>query len=71
MGAVRLLTNNPDKVAQLRELGVNVVEQVPLLVGVGANNHQYLVTKRERMGHTIGEQELNDAFDGAPRKGNA
>ena len=71
VGAVRLLTNNPDKVAQLRELGVNVVEQVPLLVGVGANNHQYLVTKRERMGHTIGEQELNDAFDGAPRKGNA
>ena len=39
---VRLLTNNPDKVRQLRELGLDIVEQVPLLVGVGPNNHQYL-----------------------------
>lgn len=68
---VRLLTNNPDKVAQLRALGVNVIEQVPLLVGVGVDNHQYLVTKRERMGHNIDAQQLNDAFDIAPGKGNA
>ena len=58
---VRLLTNNTDKVRQLRELGLRVVEQVPLLVGVGPNNHQYLATKRDRMGHLIAEQELTDA----------
>src|SRR5690606_29960264 len=55
---VRLLTNNTDKVAKLRELGLDVVEQVPLIVGVGPNNHQYLQTKRDRMGHIIGEDEL-------------
>ncbi|MDO8382736.1 MAG: GTP cyclohydrolase II [Microbacterium sp.] len=59
---VRLMTNNPDKVVQLREFGLDIVEQVPLLVGVGPNNHQYLETKRDRMGHLIAEQELADAF---------
>ena len=59
---VRLLTNNTDKVAQLRELGLDVVEQVPLIVGVGPNNHQYLETKRDRMGHIIGEAELAEAL---------
>ncbi|MFJ4224480.1 GTP cyclohydrolase II [Microbacterium sp. NPDC089695] len=59
---VRLLTNNTDKVAQLRSLGLDVVEQVPLIVGVGPNNHQYLETKRDRMGHIIGEAELAQAL---------
>ncbi|WOQ68879.1 GTP cyclohydrolase II [Microbacterium limosum] len=59
---VRLLTNNPDKVSQLRELGLEIVEQVPLLVGVGPNNHQYLETKRDRMGHVIDEDDLAEAF---------
>ena len=59
---VRLLTNNTDKVAQLRELGLDIVEQVPLVVGVGPNNHQYLETKRDRMGHIIGAAELEAAL---------
>ncbi|TDN87817.1 GTP cyclohydrolase II [Microbacterium sp. BK668] len=59
---VRLLTNNSDKVNQLRRLGLDIVEQVPLLVGVGPNNHQYLETKRDRMGHLIDERELADAL---------
>src|SRR5690606_13917018 len=66
---VRLLTNNTDKVTQLRALGLDVVEQVPLIVGVGPNNHQYLETKRDRMGHIIGETELAAAL--ATRKDNA
>ncbi len=59
---VRLLTNNTDKVDKLRELGLDVIEQVPLIVGVGPNNHQYLETKRDRMGHIIGETELAEAL---------
>lgn len=59
---VRLLTNNTDKVDKLRELGLDVIEQVPLIVGVGPNNHQYLETKRDRMGHIIGEAELAQAL---------
>jgi 3,4-dihydroxy 2-butanone 4-phosphate synthase/GTP cyclohydrolase II len=59
---LRLLTNNTDKVSQLRELGLDIVEQVPLLVGVGANNHQYLTTKRDRMGHIIDADQLREAL---------
>lgn len=59
---VRLLTNNTDKVAQLREAGLDVVEQVPLIVGVGPNNHQYLQTKRDKMGHLIDEADLQEAL---------
>ncbi|MDR6866248.1 3,4-dihydroxy 2-butanone 4-phosphate synthase/GTP cyclohydrolase II [Microbacterium resistens] len=66
---VRLLTNNTDKATQLRELGLDVVEQVPLIVGVGPNNHQYLETKRDRMGHIIGEAELAAALAAGEQHG--
>jgi 3,4-dihydroxy 2-butanone 4-phosphate synthase/GTP cyclohydrolase II len=59
---VRLMTNNTDKADQLRQLGLDIVEQVPLIVGVGPNNHQYLETKRDRMGHIIGDEDLADAL---------
>jgi 3,4-dihydroxy 2-butanone 4-phosphate synthase/GTP cyclohydrolase II len=58
---VRLLTNNTDKVVQLTALGLEIVEQVPLLVGVGPNNHQYLATKRDRMGHVLPDADFADA----------
>lgn len=61
VGRLRLLTNNTDKVAQLRGFGIDVAEQVPLIVGVGPNNHQYLETKRDRMGHIIGDAEMRAA----------
>ncbi len=50
---VRLLTNNPDKIAQLEAHGVVIESREPLVVGVGAANQRYLDTKRERMGHLI------------------
>ncbi|MFT4220517.1 MAG: GTP cyclohydrolase II [Microbacterium sp.] len=62
---VRLLTNNTDKTHQLRELGIEIVEQVPLIVGVGPNNHQYLETKRDRMGHVIADGALARLTEGA------
>ena len=43
-----LLSNNPDKVGQLRSCGLNVVEQVPTGVYVSAANHRYLETKARR-----------------------
>lgn len=57
---VRLITNNPDKSASLRRLGVQLVERVDLPVAVTAHNVRYLRTKRERMGHVLnvgGENE--------------
>jgi 3,4-dihydroxy 2-butanone 4-phosphate synthase/GTP cyclohydrolase II len=50
---VRAITNNPEKLRQLRDRGIIVTEQVPLVVGVGAFNEQYLETKRDRMGHIL------------------
>jgi 3,4-dihydroxy 2-butanone 4-phosphate synthase/GTP cyclohydrolase II len=58
---VRLLTNNPEKVAQLEAHGIDVVERLPLVVGVGAGNQGYLETKRRRMGHAIDDGQLADA----------
>jgi 3,4-dihydroxy 2-butanone 4-phosphate synthase/GTP cyclohydrolase II len=55
---IRLLTNNPNKIAQLEAHGVRVAERVPLVVGVGAVNEGYLDTKRARMGHLIEEGSL-------------
>jgi len=51
VGAVRLLTNNPEKVRALEAAGVAVAERVPLAVGEGTDNAAYLATKRVRAGH--------------------
>jgi GTP cyclohydrolase II len=48
-----LLTNNPDKVAQLRRLGITVTEQVPTHVHVSSENASYLFTKAHRGAHTL------------------
>jgi GTP cyclohydrolase II len=50
---IRLLTNNPKKVAALEALGIAVAERVPLKAGAGAHNQAYLDTKRDRSGHQL------------------
>ena len=50
---VCLLSNNPDKAEQLEKYGISVVERMPLVVGIGSSNRDYLQTKVERMGHKI------------------
>ena len=51
--AVRLLTNNPEKIKQLGELGINIADRVPLIVGENPENSGYLEVKRARMGHLL------------------
>ncbi|MBA2952995.1 bifunctional 3,4-dihydroxy-2-butanone-4-phosphate synthase/GTP cyclohydrolase II [Nocardioides sp. MAH-18] len=53
IGSVRLLTNNPDKVANLEDFGVPVAERVPLTPHPNDHNLAYLLTKRDRMGHHL------------------
>ena len=48
---VRLLSNNPDKVAAVEKAGVRVVERAPIIVPPLATTAEYLKTKREKMGH--------------------
>ena len=50
---VRLLTNNPDKVAQLGRCGITVAERVPHAFPANGHNEFYLRTKRLRRGHLI------------------
>jgi GTP cyclohydrolase II len=50
---VRLLTNNPLKVAALEGHGVSVLEQVAHVVTPSRFNARYLATKRERMAHKL------------------
>jgi len=50
---IRLLTNNPRKVAALEAEGIEVVERVPLDVGANIHNRAYLTAKRDRSGHQL------------------
>ena len=50
---VRLLSNNPDKVAQLERYGVRVVERVPCQPRSGSASRAYLQTKRAKLGHLL------------------
>ena len=50
---IRLMTNNPEKVARLEKEGVAVVERLPLALPTNKFNEQYLATKRDRTGHQL------------------
>lgn len=51
--AIRLMTNNPAKVAALQDVGVTVVERVPHQLPPNPHNARYLDTKRDRTGHLL------------------
>ena len=48
---VRLLSNNPDKVAALEQAGIEVVERIPCEVDASPHAEDYLKTKKEKLGH--------------------
>ncbi len=51
--AVRLLSNNPDKVDQLQRAGVRVVERVPCRPRTSRHSASYLRTKKDKLGHLL------------------
>ena len=54
---LRLLTNNPKKLADLAALGLNHLEPVKHLAGVGERNRRYLQAKRD-WGHQLDDEDL-------------
>jgi 3,4-dihydroxy 2-butanone 4-phosphate synthase/GTP cyclohydrolase II len=61
--SVRLLTNNPAKLAGLEGYGLRITERVPLAITATPDNLRYLQTKRDRMGHDL-RMDLGD--EGSP-----
>ncbi len=53
INSVRLMTNNPRKVAALEGLGVVVAERMPLKTGHNSHNQKYLATKVGKLGHLL------------------
>jgi GTP cyclohydrolase II len=54
--SIKLLTNNPQKIKQLTDLGINVVERIPLIVPPNEFNRRYLETKASRGAHLLGDK---------------
>jgi 3,4-dihydroxy 2-butanone 4-phosphate synthase / GTP cyclohydrolase II len=66
--SLRLLTNNPDKVRGLSGFGIEVTGRVPLPVAATPDNLRYLIAKRDRLGHQLGELFIQN---GTPRPARA
>jgi 3,4-dihydroxy 2-butanone 4-phosphate synthase/GTP cyclohydrolase II len=64
LSSVRLLTNNPKKVAGLERSGLRVTGQVTVEQPPGEHNRDYLWTKASRLGHTLHRQDVDRGDDG-------
>jgi GTP cyclohydrolase II len=53
LSAIRLMSNNPEKVEAVEKVGVRVTERVPVVAEALDSRQAYLNTKREKMGHLI------------------
>ncbi len=54
--SIKLLTNNPKKIKQLTDLGIRVMERIPLIVQPNEFNRKYLETKARRGAHLLGDK---------------
>jgi 3,4-dihydroxy 2-butanone 4-phosphate synthase/GTP cyclohydrolase II len=62
---IRILTNNPKKIAGVQAFGLTVVEQVPIEVRPNVENRAYLDAKRDKLGHRLHHQDMT--YDPDPK----
>jgi 3,4-dihydroxy 2-butanone 4-phosphate synthase/GTP cyclohydrolase II len=62
---LRLITNNPRKIAGLGGYGLTVEDRVPLVMDPGTHNAAYLQTKQDKLGHLMGPKQGTEG-DGGP-----
>jgi 3,4-dihydroxy 2-butanone 4-phosphate synthase/GTP cyclohydrolase II len=58
VGELHLLSNNPQKAASLKALGVNITKTIALEISPNEHNRFYLQTKRDKMGHILFDAHL-------------
>src|SRR6266511_3387259 len=58
LSSIRLLTNNPKKIVGLEGYGLTVTDQIPIEHPANEHNRDYLVAKKERLGHLLHHQGL-------------
>jgi 3,4-dihydroxy 2-butanone 4-phosphate synthase/GTP cyclohydrolase II len=63
LSTIRLLTNNPRKIAGIEGFGLEVVDQEPIEVAPNVENERYLRTKRDKLGHTLRVHHQHVRFD--------
>jgi GTP cyclohydrolase II len=51
--SVALLTNNPDKIGQLKAEGIDVVDRIPIIIPANRHDRDYLDVKKQKMGHML------------------
>ena len=50
---IKLITNNPQKIEEMKKHGITVVERIPLIMKPNEHNKRYLETKKEKMEHML------------------
>ncbi|MGH1362195.1 MAG: GTP cyclohydrolase II [Calditrichia bacterium] len=63
VNSIKLLTNNPHKVAALQQLGIEVAERIPTTIAANPLNENYLRTKVNKSGHLIQLEEIDRVLD--------
>jgi GTP cyclohydrolase II len=70
VNSIQILTNNPDKIRDLREHGIQINGRIPVIVPPNAHDLPYLETKRKRMGHLLDWEQGEDLVSAPEKVGN-
>jgi len=61
--SIEIMTNNPAKVEDLRQHGVQIVGRIPLVIPPNDQNREYLDTKRRKMGHWLDVEQPDEVAE--------